>query len=128
MVHRIAIIAALILIPWADASYNPKEVTSSSIGYRSESIYVDSSCNIQVQVGSWVTSSSRPTAGECDLTIASGIFSVTPKCVCASLDGGSTPYPCIGGASSTTAAQFVTSISGVGPSDRGKVINCVGKR
>ncbi len=81
-------------------------VSSQSAGReRVERARIDIGASITSQSGSWLTGVTRPSTGQYNVTIASGIFSAVPTCVCTvEANAG---YTCdLGSVPTTTSAEF----------------------
>lgn len=109
-------------------------VVSSSAGVervervRVTTICSTSTCTIDSQSGSWVTSITRSSAGTYALNIAAGVFSSTPTCVCNARDGTQRSCMMDWGTPSATLKTFVTTTFAEAAIDTRFEIVCTGPR
>lgn len=94
-------------------------VNSGSTGTeRIERAYITNggSCAISKQSGSWVSSATLNGTGQCDLVLASGIFSASPSCVCSynGTGGGISSRSCSTGITDSTHISGFVYVSSSG--------------
>lgn len=110
-------------IPMTSVSGNNSVISNAAERIERASINNNGSASITSQSGSWISSVNRSSSGTIDITIANGMFSATPTCVCS--QEGIAGYYCTSNPSSATSVTTFTT-SGAGATDRPIQIICMG--